>query len=138
MKSASTTSLAGLGWILDEHIMTQPGVRRALVLTADGLPGAVSRDLERDLAERTAASVSGLQSLGRAVAEFAGCAGEQHELLMIQYGGGCLLMMAAGEGTYLAVATDPDADISIITGEMARAVSRLGRELGVAPRGGAA
>ncbi len=69
--------LRGLGWMLNEELLVLPGVLRALVLSADGLPVTCSKDIDRsqempsDIAERMAAAVTGLQAVSQESTEFA-------------------------------------------------------------------
>ncbi|MGP3950799.1 roadblock/LC7 domain-containing protein [Streptomyces sp. 7N604] len=128
------TDLSGLGWILDENILRLPHTLRALVLSADGLTAASSEGVDRDLADRMAAAVSGMQSLSREAAEFANCQDDPWELTMIQYAGGFIFTMAAGPGTYLVVAATQDADVEAVSYAMEKAVDRLGHEMNLPAR----
>jgi len=130
----SQPELSDLSWVLDEHLANLPGVLRVVLLSADGLAVATSKGVERDMAERMAAAASGIQSLSRAGAEFADCPDEPWELTLNQYGGGSLLLMAAGEGTYLAVASSREVDLEAMSFAAQKTVDRLGRELGVRAR----
>ncbi|WP_329456011.1 roadblock/LC7 domain-containing protein [Streptomyces sp. NBC_01497] len=131
--STSTPKAVGdLGWILDELLRT-PHTLRAILLSADGLMSATSRDTERDMADRMAAAVSGMQALSREAAQFADSDGAW-EMTMIQYRTGYLFVMAAGDGSYLALAADADADVENVSYAMEETVDRLGKQLGIAPR----
>ncbi|MEU1906539.1 roadblock/LC7 domain-containing protein [Streptomyces hygroscopicus] len=134
MNTAARTSHPNLGWILDEHILPLAHTKRALLLSADGLTIASSQGVDRELAERMAAAVSGLQSLSREAAEFADCQQQPWELTMIQYGEGHLFLMAAAQGTYLAVSASKKADIEAISYTMEKTIDRLGQEMGVGSR----
>lgn len=124
---------AEFGWILDELIKT-PHTRHALYLSADGLAAAGSQDLERDLADKIAAAVSGLQSLSHGTAAFADCEGPS-DLTLIHYpAGGYVFLMAAGNGAHLAVSADGEADMEDVSFAMETTVTRLGSHLDIAPR----
>lgn len=128
----STPKVGDLGWILNELLRT-PHTLRAIVLSGDGLMSASSDGVERDMADRMAAAVSGMQALSREAAEFAGCEGAW-EMTMIQFRGGYLFVMAAGDGSYLAVSADGDADVENVSYAMEETVDRLGQQLGIASR----
>lgn len=133
--NTARTNLSGLGWILDQHLVRLPHTLRALLLTSDGLVAATSQGVDRDLADRMAAAVSGMQSLSREAAEFADCRDAPWELTMIQYGDGYLFFMAAGPGTYLALSAGKDADVEAVSYAMEKTVDRLGQEMAIAARG---
>ncbi|MET9484348.1 MULTISPECIES: roadblock/LC7 domain-containing protein [unclassified Streptomyces] len=128
----SVSKVGDLGWILDELLRT-PHTLRAILLSSDGLMSASSEGVERDMADRMAAAVSGMQALSREAAEFADCEGAW-EMTMIQYRGGYLFAMAAGDGSYLAVSADGDADVENVSYAMEETVDRLGQQLGIASR----
>ncbi|MFJ2651241.1 roadblock/LC7 domain-containing protein [Streptomyces sp. NPDC087420] len=128
----SVSKVGDLGWILDELLRT-PHTLRAILLSSDGLMSASSEGVERDMADRMAAAVSGMQALSREAAEFADCEGAW-EMTMIQYRGGYLFAMAAGDGSYLALSADGDADVENVSYAMEETVDRLGQQLGIASR----
>ncbi|MFF2526622.1 roadblock/LC7 domain-containing protein [Streptomyces liangshanensis] len=128
----SVSKVGDLGWILDELLRT-PHTLRAILLSSDGLMSAASEGVERDMADRMAAAVSGMQALSREAAEFADCEGAW-EMTMIQYRGGYLFAMAAGDGSYLALSADGDADVENVSYAMEETVDRLGQQLGIASR----
>ena len=128
----SASAVGDLGWILDKLLRT-PHTLRAIVLSADGLMSASSDGVDRDMADRMAAAVSGMQALSREAAEFADCEGAW-EMTMIQYRGGYLFVMAAGDGSYLAVSAGGDADVENVSYAMEETVDRLGKQLGIASR----
>ncbi|MCU4750250.1 roadblock/LC7 domain-containing protein [Streptomyces sp. G-5] len=131
-----------LGWILDEEIMPQPGAVHALLLSGDGLLIAASKGAEKDLADPVAAAVSGLQALSREMAGFAGCVGAAAtwEQTFLEFVGGAVMIMAAGQGTYLAVSMTADADYETVGYAARKTVDRLSQAMGVDARtpGGAA
>lgn len=128
----SVPKVGDLGWILDELLRT-PHTLRAILLSSDGLMSASSRDVERDMADRMAAAVSGMQALSREAAEFADAEGAW-EMTMIQFRSGYLFVMAAGDGSYLALSAGGDADVENVSYAMEETVDRLGRQLGIATR----
>jgi predicted regulator of Ras-like GTPase activity (Roadblock/LC7/MglB family) len=58
-----SSAAQNLSWLLNSFVQRVPGVSEAIVLSADGLPMAVSDELDRDSAERFAAVASGLVGL---------------------------------------------------------------------------
>ncbi|GMA35482.1 hypothetical protein GCM10025876_16860 [Demequina litorisediminis] len=56
------------GWLLDNFVQTVPGTRHTLVVSADGLLMAMSKNLDRTGGDTLAAVVSGMASLTRGAA----------------------------------------------------------------------
>jgi len=52
-----------INWLVNNFVDRTPGVSDAMVVTSDGLPMAISRDLDRASADRFAAVASGLIGL---------------------------------------------------------------------------
>ncbi|WP_181801415.1 roadblock/LC7 domain-containing protein [Streptomyces shenzhenensis] len=141
--------LSGLGWMLDEELLAQPGVLRAMVLSADGLPVVCSKDIDRSqdipraMSERVAAAVTGLQAVSQESTEFASkprsgadepfSAGPWQRTL-IQYEQAYIIIIAARAGTYLAVAMSQKADVEAVSYQMEKVVDRIGDYLGLPPR----
>ncbi|RRR69511.1 roadblock/LC7 domain-containing protein [Streptomyces sp. RP5T] len=122
-----------LSWILNE-LVTAPHARHALLLSADGLTVAISDGVDRDLADRVAATVSGLQSLSRSGAEFVKDGGTLWQQTMVQYGDGYLFVVAAGSGAHLVASAGDLVDIGPFSYRMADTVKRLHEPLSVSPR----
>ncbi len=63
-----TATIKGeLNWLLDDLVDRVASIRKALVLSGDGLPTGVSRDLTREDSEHLAAVASGFHSLAKGV-----------------------------------------------------------------------
>ncbi|KUN57793.1 dynein regulation protein LC7 [Streptomyces canus] len=122
-----------LSWILNE-LLDILHARHALVLSADGLTVASSDGVNRNLADRIAASVSGLQSLSRSAGEFVTEDNTVWQQTMVQYQDGYLFVIAAGSGSHLVVSAGSQVDIEAISYRMEKTVERLGDPLSVAPR----
>jgi predicted regulator of Ras-like GTPase activity (Roadblock/LC7/MglB family) len=122
-----------LGWMLDE-VLKVPEARHAILLSADGMLRAHSKDIDRDEAERQAAALCGLQSISRSTAEF--CAEETSpwQQTLIEFVDGYVFLVAAGSGAYLAVSAGQDVDMETVTYGMHKLVDRLGKELTSPPR----
>ncbi|WAZ25646.1 roadblock/LC7 domain-containing protein [Streptomyces cinnabarinus] len=117
-----------LGWMLDE-VLKVPRARHAILLSADGMLRAFSKDIDRDDAERLAAGLSGVQSISRSTAEFCGTPNTPWRQTLIEFAHGYVFLVAAGEGAYLAVSTGEDVDMEAVTYRMHKLVDRLGKEL---------
>jgi predicted regulator of Ras-like GTPase activity (Roadblock/LC7/MglB family) len=128
-----TASRPQVAWILEE-LTTIGNARHALLLSADGLTVAASEGCPRDLADRVAASVSGLQSLSRAGGEFVTDEGTIWQQTMVQYRDGFLFLIAAGDGAHLVVSAGRDVKIEALSYKMADIVKRLPEALAVAAR----
>ncbi|MFF4020672.1 roadblock/LC7 domain-containing protein [Streptomyces sp. NPDC001843] len=132
--SATSAPSADLSWILDE-LVNVPHTRHAVLLSADGLLTAASSGVDRELGETVAAIASGMQSLSRAGAAFAsGDPNSPWEQTLTQFGNSFLVLMAAGDGSYLAVGADRDADIADVSYRMLKTIDRVGQTLAIAPR----
>jgi predicted regulator of Ras-like GTPase activity (Roadblock/LC7/MglB family) len=119
-----------LSWMLEDIVANVPGARHAVLLSADGLPRGTTSGMHADLADTISAAMSGMQSLSRATANFAGSdAAPRWKQTVIEFSHGWIFLIAAGQGAYLAVAASPDTDMQEITFRMHQLVSRLGKEL---------
>ena len=135
-KTTGDTTATGrdgeLDWLLDELVERVGSIRKALVLSSDGLARGASRDLSREDAEHLAAVASGFHSLARGVGQHFS-AGSVRQTV-VELDGAYLFVSAAGDGSCLAVLADADADIGQIGYEMTLMVRRVGSHLGTAPR----
>ncbi|MBB6174880.1 putative regulator of Ras-like GTPase activity (Roadblock/LC7/MglB family) [Nocardiopsis mwathae] len=123
----------GLGWLLDNLVEKTPGVRHVLVLSRDGLKMCFTPGLDEDKADQLSAVSAGIQSLSlSASAEFGDALGAGQA--MVEFGGGLLLIVPAGEGAHLAVIADADADVGIVGHNMNELVEQIGTYLSAAPR----
>ena len=124
--------------MLEDIVANVPGARHAVLLSADGLSRGATAGMNPDMADTISAAMSGMQSLSRATAHFAGPAGPDDgakwKQTVIEFSHGWIFLIAAGQGAYLAVAAAPDTDIQEITFRMHQLVSRLGKDLITPPR----
>jgi predicted regulator of Ras-like GTPase activity (Roadblock/LC7/MglB family) len=121
-----------LDWLLDGLLDRVVEARHAVVLSADGLRIASSRDLKTEEAEHLAALASGFQALARSTAETFGT-GEVRQTI-VETDGAFLFVTAAGQGACLALLVEENADVGMIAYEMALLVSRVGQHLSADPR----
>ncbi|MEU9996172.1 roadblock/LC7 domain-containing protein [Streptomyces sp. NPDC050848] len=124
-----------LDWLLEELVRHVPAIRHAVVLSGDGLPVGTSEALTRDDGERFAAIASGFHSLAKGTGRHFG-AGQVIQTL-VELEDGFLFVVAAGDGSCLAVFSDASADVGLVAYEMARLVKRVGAHLGAPARGDA-
>ena len=130
MAQADTTGQ--LSWLLDNLVDQVEHVQQALVLSRDGLVVAASRGLTSADSEHLSALAAGLQSLARGTGRHFH-AGEVRQTI-IEMESAFLFVIAAGQGTCLAVLTAADANVGLIAYEMAMLIRRMGKYLGAEPR----
>lgn len=123
-----------LNWLLDDLVSRVANIRKALVLSSDGLATGGSKNLSREDSEHLAAVASGFHSLAKGVGRHFG-AGSVRQT-MVELDEAFLFVSAAGDGSCLAVLTDAEADVGQVAYEMTLLVKRVGIHLGTAPRDG--
>jgi len=113
-----------LGWLLNNLVAQVPGVTEAVVFSADGLPMAVSDNLDRESAERFSAVASGLMGLAYGAAgRFGG--GRVNEVI-VEMEQAFLLVSGISDGSALAVVATAGCDIGLVGYEMAVFSDRAG------------
>jgi predicted regulator of Ras-like GTPase activity (Roadblock/LC7/MglB family) len=121
-----------VNWVLDDLVRRVDGVSQAVLLSRDGLTLGASQGLGRDDAEHLAAVAAGIQSLARGAAlRFDGGQARQSIIHMDRV---LMFVMAAAQGSCLAVLCRPSADHGLVAYEMAMLVKRLGQYLSANPR----
>ena len=130
--STEAGSPGELNWLLDELVDRVASIRKALVLSGDGLATGASKDLTREDSEHLAAVASGFHSLAKGAGSHFHAGGVRQT--MVEMDDGFLFVAAAGDGSCLAVLTSVVADIGLIAYEMARLVKRVGEHLRTPPR----
>jgi predicted regulator of Ras-like GTPase activity (Roadblock/LC7/MglB family) len=121
-----------LNWLLDELVERVASIRQALVLSSDGLPTGLSKDLTREDSEHLAAVSSGFHSLAKGVGRHFEAGNVRQTVVELDEA--FLFVTAAGDGSCLAVLADAGADIGQVAYEMTLLVKRVGAHLGSAPR----
>ncbi|MEU0739888.1 roadblock/LC7 domain-containing protein [Streptomyces sp. NPDC006134] len=119
-------------WLLDGLVTRVRDVRHAVVLSGDGLAVGASTRLGREDAEHLAAVASGFHSLAKGAGRHFGVGGVRQT--MVELDDGFLFVVAAGDGSCLAVLTAVTADIGLVAYEMACLVKRVGEHLRTPPR----
>lgn len=115
-------------WMLDE-VSGVRGVRHAVVLSSDGLVRAHSAQTSKEDAERLAAACAALKSIGQSLARYFGQGGGYtSRQVMVEFDGhsGFLFVRGAGDGSHLAVVTDPVVDPALIAQQMQAQVIKIG------------
>ncbi|WP_207843535.1 roadblock/LC7 domain-containing protein [Williamsia soli] len=113
-----------LDWLVSNFARDIVGVAHAVLVSADGLLMATSKDLPRERAEQLAAVTSGLASLSSGAARlFDGGPVLQS---IVEMENGYLLLMSVGDGSHLAALTSSSCDIGQVGYEMAVLVDRVG------------
>lgn len=133
---AATNQSGELNWLLDDLVDRVASIRKALVLSGDGLPTGVSKDLTREDSEHLAAVASGFHSLAKGVGRHFD-AGQVRQTV-VELDEAFLFVTAAGDGSCLAVLADADSDVGQVAYEMTLLVKRVGAHLATAPRTGQA
>jgi uncharacterized protein len=113
-----------LNWLVTSFVRKVSGVIHTVVVSSDGLPVAVSEDLDRTTADQLAAVASGLASLTQGAARHFGGGNVNHTVVEMEKG--FVFVMLISDGSCLAVLAAPDADIGVIGYEMALLVARAG------------
>lgn len=122
-----------LEWLLENLKKRTPEVQHVLVLSKDGLRLCFTRDLTVDQADHLSAIASGIQSLAiSASAEFGTGLGSGQS--MVEFPGGVLLIIPAGDGANLAVVASEYADVGLVGHNMSELVEQIGGYLTAAPR----
>ncbi|MET7937405.1 roadblock/LC7 domain-containing protein [Streptomyces sp. NPDC005322] len=133
-RNASPQGSGELNWLLDELVGRVGSIRKALVLSGDGLLTGGSRDLSREDGEHLAAVASGFHSLAKGVGRHFDVGGVRQTI--VELDDAFLFVTAAGDGSCLAVLADADSDVGQVAYEMTLLVKRVGAHLGSAPRSG--
>jgi predicted regulator of Ras-like GTPase activity (Roadblock/LC7/MglB family) len=131
--ASATSRERNLEWLLENLRERTPEVRHVLVLSKDGLRLSFTGELGIDQADHLSAIASGIQSLAvSASAEFGTALGSGQS--MVEFPGGVLLIIPAGEGANLAVVAGEYADVGLIGHNMGELVEQIGSYLTAAPR----
>ncbi|MEV4950355.1 roadblock/LC7 domain-containing protein [Streptomyces sp. NPDC053755] len=130
----STSGNGELNWLLDELVQRVGSIRKALVLSSDGLPTGASADLTREDGEHLAAVASGFHSLAKGVGRHFEAGRVRQTVVELE--DAFLFVTAAGDGSCLAVLADAESDVGQVAYEMTLMVKRVGVHLTTAPRSG--
>ncbi|WP_062304121.1 MULTISPECIES: roadblock/LC7 domain-containing protein [Demequina] len=121
--TALSSEATNFGWLLDNFVESVPGTRHTLVVSADGLLMAMSKNLDRTEGDTLAAIVAGMSSLTRGAARQL-AAGEVRQSI-VEMDELFLFLMSVSNGSVLAVAADSSCDVGLVGYEMTLLVSRF-------------
>jgi uncharacterized protein len=122
-----------LNWLVTDFTLRVTDVAHAVVVSADGVPLALSEGIPEDCAEQLAAITSGLASLIQGAARIFE-AGLPIQAL-VDMRGGLMLIKTVSDGSTLAVLAAPDCDTDLVSYEMSLLVEAVGEALSPALRG---
>ena len=121
-----------LNWLVTEFTTRVEDVAHAIVVSADGVPLALSAGIPARAVEQFAAITSGLTSLMQSAARvFEGGAATQ---ALVEMDGGLMFVKAISDGSSLAVLAAPECDTHQVSYEMTRLVGAVGELLTPAAR----
>jgi predicted regulator of Ras-like GTPase activity (Roadblock/LC7/MglB family) len=121
-----------LDWLVTDFTARVPDVAHAVVVSADGVPLALSEDIPIAYAEQLAAITSGLASLMQGAARIFE-AGQPLQAL-VEMEDGLMLVKAISDGSSLAVLAAPECDTDLVSYEMTLLVEAVGEVLTPAAR----
>jgi hypothetical protein len=124
-----------LNWLVSDFAVRVADVAHAAVVSADGVPLAVSEDIPEEYAEQLAAITSGLASLMQGAARIFEAGMPTQALVEMQ--GGLMLVKSISDGSSLCVLASPTCDTDLVSYEMSLLVEAVGEVLSPALRGGA-
>jgi uncharacterized protein len=131
------TSLPGTGrdlnWLITDFADRVPDVAHAIVVSADGLPIAYSREFPPERVHQLAAVVSGLTSLAQGASRI--FEGGEVKQTMVDMDRGLLIAMGVNGGSTLAVLVGDDCDMGLVAYEMSLLVVQVGDALALEVRG---
>jgi hypothetical protein len=122
-----------LDWLVTDFTTRVTDVAHAAVVSADGVPLALSEDIPDVFAEQLAAITSGLVSLMQGAAWIFE-AGQPTQAL-VEMDGGLMLIKAISDGSSLAVLAARDCDTDLVSYEMTLLVEAVGEVLTPTARG---
>jgi predicted regulator of Ras-like GTPase activity (Roadblock/LC7/MglB family) len=123
-----------LNWLVSDFSARVPDVAHAAVVSADGVPLALSDEIPEFYAEQLSAITSGLASLMLGAARIFE-AGMPTQAL-VEMAGGLMVIKIISGGSSLCVLAAPECDIELVSYEMSLLVEAVGEVLSPALRGG--
>jgi predicted regulator of Ras-like GTPase activity (Roadblock/LC7/MglB family) len=121
-----------LNWLVTDFTTRVADVAHAVVVSADGVPLALSEHIPHQFAEQLAAITSGLTSLMAGAARIFE-AGQPTQAL-VEMDRGLMFVMAISDGSSLAVLAAPEGDTDLVAYEMSLLVEAVGDVLTPAAR----
>jgi predicted regulator of Ras-like GTPase activity (Roadblock/LC7/MglB family) len=121
-----------LDWLVTDFTARVPDVAHAVVVSADGLPLALSEDIPPDFAGQLAVITCGLASLIQGAAQIFEAGLPTQALVEME--GGLMLIKIISDGSSLAVLAAPECDTDLVSYEMTLLVEAVGEVLTPAAR----
>lgn len=116
-----------LDWLVTDFTLRVPDIAHAAVISADGVPLALSDGIPVQHAGQLAAITAGLTSLMQGAARaFNGGATIQ---ALVEMQAGLMLVKAISDGSSLAVLASPECDMDLVAYEMTLLVEAMGEVL---------
>ena len=123
----STAYRQDLNWLVTEFTTRVEDVAHAIVVSADGVPLALSAGVPAAAVEQFAAITSGLAGLMQGAARaFEGGAAMQ---ALVEMDDGLMFVKVISDGSSLAVLAAPECDTSQVSYEINRLVGAVGERL---------
>jgi predicted regulator of Ras-like GTPase activity (Roadblock/LC7/MglB family) len=123
-----------LNWLVNDFAARVADVAHAAVVSADGVPLALSEDIPEEYGDQLAAITSGLASLTHGAARIFEAGMPTQALVEMQ--GGLMLVKSVSDGSSLCVLASPECDTDLVSYEMSLLVEAVGEVLSPALRGG--
>jgi len=122
-----------LNWLINDFTTRVADVAHAAVVSADGVPLALSEGIPEFFAEQLAAITSGLASLMQGAARIFEAGAPVQAL--VEMVGGLMIIKSVSDGSSLCVLAAPDCDTELVSYEMSLLVEAVGEVLSPALRG---
>jgi hypothetical protein len=131
--TVTRSGIAGeVGWMLDDLLARVGPVRKALVLSRDGLVMAACRNMTRQEAEYLAALASGFFSIAVGAGPHLD-SGEVRQTV-VELEKGLFFVVPAGANSCLAVLSEAGSNAGLVSYEMTMLVKRIRGHLAASPR----
>ena len=121
---ALSPAARNVNWMLDRFVADTEGVERAVGVSSDGLLMAVWPPLSAADADKLAAMISGMTSLALSASRMLDKGALRQ--VIVELGGGFLLVSAIRDGSCLGVVTAAGTDLGLVGYESAMLVHRVG------------
>ena len=116
-----------LNWLVTDFTTRVHDIAHAMVVSADGVPLALSAGIPQQAVEQFAAITSGLTSLCVGAATIMNAGTPTQALVEMDYG--LMFVKAISDGSSLAVLASPECDTRQVSYEMTRLVEAVGELL---------
>jgi predicted regulator of Ras-like GTPase activity (Roadblock/LC7/MglB family) len=117
-------AVENLNWLVARFVEQVAAVKQAVVVSSDGLPLAVSANVERETTERLAAVASGMIGLAYGSAGRFGAGAVSN--VIVEMENGWMFVTGIRDGSLMCVVTTKDADVGTIGYEIAVFAERAG------------